>query len=448
MLGIPSIFIHSERKDQATLQGVAKGLFRVVYICVEMLEAPTFAQVLYSSWFKHLLVAVYLDKAHSVHESLSWRPAYKWLHQLRLVLGEHIPLVALSATLPSPYRQSLVTYAGIKADYTLFNIGNFRPELSTVVIHMEHDIKSFKDLRFMLPRTGHTVSDIEKSIVYCDDATLLTDMLYWFQEQLREQSLPGDVVDIIHAGLSIDHQDRALDDFKSGKMVILLATEKLGAGLNVPFVRRVVQYLCSRLTIAKADQRRGRGARSPGTTAIGFYVVEKKFARGSKLGSEKLDHEDPGMVELVQTEGCCDAVFDRYLENPPRSPSDSSHHRLCCSNCHPSLCPPREYEWIMVDPAHEAQRVEQQVPVDAQGLVLAYLKEWRDNTWRERWKSLWPFYGPRDLISDDDLKAVSIHAHALQHVDDLLPFTHLIHWDELAHPLYEAVQSALSTIRD
>ncbi|KZT65122.1 ATP-dependent DNA helicase, partial [Daedalea quercina L-15889] len=440
-LGIRSVFIHAGRKDPATLEEIARGSFRIVYVCVEMLESPTFARILHSDWYKRNLVAIFVDEAHCVHESDTWRPAYGRLHQLRVVVGEQIPLLAMSATLPSRYRQSLVTHAGLKANYTLFNIGNFRPELSTVIIHMEHDANSFKDLRFMLPRAGQSVKEIEKSIIYCDDINLLTEMLYWIRDELTELSLPTYAIDILHAGLSPEHQTRALADFKTGMTAILLSTEKLGAGLHVPMVRRVAQYLCSGLTMAKADQRRGRGARTHGTTAIGYFIAEKKFARGGQLSPEKPGHEDPGMIELLQTASCCDDVFDRYLENPPRSPSDIPPSRLCCSNCHPLLRPPREFEWIMVDPAADALRGEHQIHLNTttKGRILVYLRSWRDVEWREQWKMRWPLYGPRSLISDNDLEAVANNAGKILSVEDLYSLTHILHWDDLSEPLFRAV---------
>ena len=451
-LGIPSIFIHSAGpKDTFTLSRVARGEYRITYVCIEMLESPVFAPILHSEWYKHELAGIYLDEAHCVEESRSWRPSYGRLKLLRHAVGMHIPLVAMSATLPSLYRESLVEYAGMRSDYILFNIGNFRPELSTVIVHMQHDIKSFKDLRFVLPQSRRldATTDIEKSIIYCDDTALLTDMLYWFRDQLHALAFPTHAVDILHASLSTQHQRRALEDFKTGLTTILLSTEKLGAGLNVPGVRRVVQYLCSGLTMAKADQRRGRGGRSPGTASIGYYIAEKKFARGAQLSPQDPGNEDPGIVDLLQTEGCCDAIFDTYLENPARNPSDSDpSSRLCCSNCFPRLLPPREYDWIMVNPGEDAWRAELHTPINssARQQILMHLQSWRDTEWREHWQQRWPFYGPNSLVSDRDLEVIANNAGKVIEVADLYPLTHIVHWDTLATPLFEVVQNALHAV--
>ncbi|KIM82722.1 hypothetical protein PILCRDRAFT_7633 [Piloderma croceum F 1598] len=75
-IDIPSAFIYSENKDVRVLENTARGDYRIIYICVEMLEGSSFAEVLHSETFQRLLLAIFIDEAHTVHESASWRPAY------------------------------------------------------------------------------------------------------------------------------------------------------------------------------------------------------------------------------------------------------------------------------------------------------------------------------------------------------------------------------------
>jgi superfamily II DNA helicase RecQ len=86
-----------------------------------------------------------------VHQTRSWRPSYSRIYQLRNIVGNEVPLICLSATCPEAFRVSLVTYAGLHPDYVLLNLGNFRPELSTMIVPMQHDIGSFLDIAFILP---------------------------------------------------------------------------------------------------------------------------------------------------------------------------------------------------------------------------------------------------------------------------------------------------------
>ncbi|GJE91147.1 ATP-dependent DNA helicase-like protein [Phanerochaete sordida] len=132
-LKLPSVYIYEGLKSEDVLERAARGDFRVIFACPEMVESPRFARVLHCDSFKPLLQAVYLDEANSVYESHDWRPAYARISGPRRALGRKVPFVALSATLPSPYRAALSEYAGFREDHVLVNLRNFRPELPLVV---------------------------------------------------------------------------------------------------------------------------------------------------------------------------------------------------------------------------------------------------------------------------------------------------------------------------
>jgi ERCC4-related helicase len=175
-----------------------------------------------------------------------------------MILGHNIPFVGLSATCLSTHRKALVTHAGFHHDYKFINLGNFRPEFSTVVLPIEHDFASFRDLAFILP-FGSQERDLVKSIIYTDDLELLTKMFWWIFSRLSAMGLPAHLVDIIHSGLSDRHQDICIQDFRNGRTMFLLGSSKISAGMDFPDVERVIQYKVRSLTLASADQRRGRG---------------------------------------------------------------------------------------------------------------------------------------------------------------------------------------------
>jgi len=47
------IFIFSEQKDMQLLEETACGYYKVVFVCVEMLEGPSFAKILHSKSFQN-----------------------------------------------------------------------------------------------------------------------------------------------------------------------------------------------------------------------------------------------------------------------------------------------------------------------------------------------------------------------------------------------------------
>ena len=228
--------------------------------------------------------AFYLDEAHSIHESRHWRPSYGRIYRLRQVIQRtarahgykiHIPIVAMSATCPSVYQQSVVTYGGLNPDYEIINLGNYRSELTHVIIQMRYDVSSFKDLTFLLP-FGCQLSDIEPMLGYTDDIERLTKMFWWFLTRLASMGFPTDLVDIIHAGLSEEHQDVCLADFRAGKTCFLLGSDKIGAGMNFNRLPRVFQYMASGVTIPRWAQRRGRGDEDQERPRQGISLLSRR----------------------------------------------------------------------------------------------------------------------------------------------------------------------------
>ncbi|KAK6966295.1 P-loop containing nucleoside triphosphate hydrolase protein, partial [Favolaschia claudopus] len=330
---------------------------------------------------------------------------------------------------------SLITYAGLHSDYTLINLGNFRPELSIMIIPMEHDISSFLDLAFVFP-LGCRLEDLVRTIIFCDDIDRLTEMFWWAFFRVAYLQLPTHVVDIIHSGLSARHQEIALQDFRDGKTVVLLGTSKISAGMNFPGVRWVIQFGCDGLTIIDGGQRRGRGGRDgEDKTSTGMFFVEPKMLKDVTV--EHPGDQDPGMIELLQSQECAEKIMQRHLEYPGDCTRDPS--LPCCNRCDPDFRPPREYKWIDVNPGFTSESTEAKTTTSQREVIYNKLVEWRLDHWKQYWKDDWPNYGPKSLVSDSDLNEISTHTSKIFTVQDLQNYTHIVHWAQLSTPLFIAV---------
>ncbi|KAJ7476788.1 ATP-dependent DNA helicase [Mycena latifolia] len=443
--GVSSIFLYSEQNHTRDFELAANGDKMVIYACIEMIEGPSFARLLHSEAWRRRVSGLYMDEAHLVHESHGWRPAYSRAYRLRSFFDDETPLVTISATCPFAYQRSLVTYAGLKSNYTLLNYGNYRPELSTVILPLHYPQNSFKDLNFLVP-AGARVADLAKTIIYADDLELLTKMFWWLLARLAAAGLPAHLVDIIHAGLSAEHQRICLEDFRHGRTQFLLGSEKIGAGMNFSDVCRIIQFLCSGVTLAKVGQRKGRGGRGKDKTAVMYLMPEKKMTAEGDLTVDDAGNEDPALIELIQSEQCCEFIFDRWLENPPRDTADTCGQ---CYRCLPSLLPGVEYEWIAVDPAPSTapDRANVRTTEEETEEIYQMLVQWRLQHWKSHWRDDWPSYGPTSLIPNSDLDTVAKHAGSIDSVDDFFPLVHgVVHWAELTPPLLEAVKSIFSDV--
>jgi hypothetical protein len=155
------------------------------------------------------------------------------------------------------------------------------------------------------------------------------------------------------------------------------------------------------LTIVKASQRVGRGARTKGMTAVGYFIVEPSMRGGGDNPTvNKPKDQDPGILALVQSDDCCDVILDLYLENPSRA--ISTLPRRCCSNCFPSLLPLCELSWIMVHSAaaSSSRDAALRLTKQQQSNIVTQLLTWREDLWRQEWREQWPSFGPESLVSD------------------------------------------------
>ncbi|KAJ7213111.1 ATP-dependent DNA helicase [Mycena pura] len=435
--GISSLFVYSEQNSQQDFEKAATGEMLVIYVCPEMLKSPSFACLIHSASWRGRLSAIYIDEAHLVHQTHTWRPSYSRIYQFRKIVGLDTPLIALSATCPELYRHSLLTFAGLRMDYTLINHGNFRPELSTIILPMLYDITSFLDIAFILP-LGTREADLVPTIVYADDLELLTKMFWWAFSRAASMGIPTHAIDIIHSGLSVRHQELCMNDFRNGITKILLGSSKISAGINFPGVKRVVQYKCRDLRLPNFDQRRGRGARRQGETAVGMIFVEPSMKLGGDFSVENPGEQDPGMIELVQSDECAEAIIQRHLDNP-RHNRDPSYN--CCNRCDPSMQPGREYEWVEENPGPSSAFPTTNKSTTAQReLIYDKLAAWCLQHWRSYRKAKWPSYGPKTLISDSDLEELAAHTNKINCIEDMRRYTHIVHWKDLSTPLFESLQ--------
>ena len=163
--------------------------------------------------------------------------------------------------------------------------------------------------------------------------------------------------------------------------------------------------------------------------------------------------EDPGIVDLIQSaeevDGeCANLIFDRWLENPPRTELHSCL-RNCCSSCNKALIPGRELEWIEVNPgpAEEAGEGPFRSSSSEKKNIYNELKRWRLEVWKRDWWDSWPSYGPKTLVSDCDLENLSNCAGcSIFTIQDVHRHTRLIHWPELGVPLLNALREALMVV--
>lgn len=315
------------------------------------------------------------------------------------------------------------------------NLGNFREELTTIVKPMEHAANSFLDLRFVLDAAETT-----STIVYADDLEVLTKMFWWFHRQLASAGHPETWLDILHAGLSDEHQRLCINAVNDGRTRILLGSDKIGAGMDFPNIGMVVQYQCRGLTLVRWEQRKGRGARRDGMTAVGVLLVEKSLLEAGSPSIRDPQSEDLGMVDVITTRKCIQCVVDTHLENPHRPESASPCSR--CSNCDSQLTLSTSHYTFLLEDMEKTRSRKVTEPKDAQK-IFGDLVKWRLEQWEATWKE-WPGYNLETLLATADMHEIARRALSITTIDHLDAVASIPHLHTVGESLLAALQHSLA----
>ena len=225
--GVPATFINStlpQGEMQARLEGAQNGTYKLVYVAPERFDAEGFRRRLASIPVSLLAV----DEAHCVSEwGHDFRPSYLRLREVRSLLGD-VPVAALTATATPEVREDIVRQLRLR-DPAVLVTGFDRRNLHWHVMQAKND--SERDrllLRLLKGREG-------SAIVYASTRKNV-DALTALLNGMGTRAVG------YHAGLPDRDRKRIQDEFMSGQVSTVVATNAFGMGIDKGDVRVVVHY--------------------------------------------------------------------------------------------------------------------------------------------------------------------------------------------------------------
>ncbi len=223
----PATFVNSTlsfEEQKQRLFRVRSGQIRLLYVTPERFRSNAFVQSLTNVRLN--LFAV--DEAHCIS---SWghdfRPDYLRLNEAILKLGRPTVL-ALTATATPLVRQDITKHLGLR-DPAILVAGFDRPNLYLQVTQVEGDRVKMQAIAEMYHTTGGP------GIVYAATRKNVDQIA----QDLRRRRIP---VLAYHAGLSSSDRHRIQDDFMSGKVPVIAATNAFGMGVDKADIRFVTHY--------------------------------------------------------------------------------------------------------------------------------------------------------------------------------------------------------------
>ncbi|MBW3572574.1 MAG: RecQ family ATP-dependent DNA helicase [Gemmatimonadetes bacterium] len=225
--GVPAAYVNSTlppAEMAARLDAAERGELKLLYVAPERFDAEGFRRRL--AGIPVSLLAV--DEAHCVSEwGHDFRPSYLRLREVRKLLGDP-PVAALTATATEEVRRDIVRQLALR-DPAVLVTGFDRRNLVWHVLQAKNDSEKQRlMLRLLKGRDGSAIVYASTRKAVDELATLLNGM--------------GTPAVGYHAGLPDRDRKRIQDEFMSGQVRVVIATNAFGMGIDKPDVRVVIHY--------------------------------------------------------------------------------------------------------------------------------------------------------------------------------------------------------------
>jgi RecQ family ATP-dependent DNA helicase len=270
--GLPATFINSSldfEEQKARIAGIRQGRYKLVYVAPERFRSAHFVEALKS--VNVSLCAV--DEAHCVSTwGHDFRPDFLRLKASIEEIGRP-QVVALTATATPHVRADIIEQLGLREPRAYVS-GFDRPNLSIKVVHTLKEREKIAHVKSLAAAaaggSGIIYSSTRKSV----------------EQVARRLKDAGLSVVAYHAGMEEAERTRAQDDFMSGRVQMIVATNAFGMGIDKADIRFVIHYHLPG-SIEAYYQEIGRAGRDglPATCVLLFNYADKRtqdyFIEGS-----------------------------------------------------------------------------------------------------------------------------------------------------------------------
>ncbi|MDE5838327.1 MAG: RecQ family ATP-dependent DNA helicase [Paramuribaculum sp.] len=221
---VTAVCIHSglTRSEQTLVMDKCRlGKASLLYVSPEKLRSSTFIDRI--RHFNVSLIAV--DEAHCISQwGYDFRPSYLEIAALRDVFPD-APVLALTASATPTVSKDIMERLRFR-DSKVFAKSFSRPNISYVVRYAEHkDAVMLKAVK-SVPGTA---------IIYVRSRKRTREIAEFLNSE-------GISAGYYHAGLSVEEKNERQQQWKSGKLRVIVATNAFGMGIDKPDVRLVVHY--------------------------------------------------------------------------------------------------------------------------------------------------------------------------------------------------------------
>jgi ATP-dependent DNA helicase RecQ len=275
---IPATYINSSlpaAEQNLRLQNLSQNKYRLVYVAPERLRNVQFLNALKTQTVSLLAV----DEAHCISEwGHDFRPDYLHIAQARAALGNPLT-AALTATATPQVQQDIIRLLGL-SDSNRIVTGFNRPNLTL-------DVRYASGLNSKLRAINELLSTRESGsiIIYTGTRRDAEEVTEFAREVVK---IPAE---FYHAGLPPEERTRIQNDFTSGRLNVICATNAFGMGIDRADVCQVIHYSLPGSLEAYYQEagRAGRDGQPAKATLLydpqdralhEFFIQQSKLAEG------------------------------------------------------------------------------------------------------------------------------------------------------------------------
>ena len=210
----------SRREVDTALNNALYGDYKFLYVSPERLGTPMF-----KGYVKEMNVSyIVVDEAHCISQwGYDFRPDYLQIGKLRELVDA--PVIALTATATPQVAEDIMERLGFE-EKCLIKSGFERPNLSYIVRRCEDKLGQLVNICKGVEGTG---------IVYVRSRKKTEELAAFLAAEGVSSSF-------YHAGLGTDSRADRQEQWKTGRIRVMVCTNAFGMGIDKPDVRFVVHF--------------------------------------------------------------------------------------------------------------------------------------------------------------------------------------------------------------